>query len=194
MVTQLTAEDIRKKYSYATDLSPFPEIAALIGRYTASFATAEIGLYQVYGIVLGMSEHDAMILLGAIQSFTARLEAVERLFLYSEKVGMEYNLLLKQTLDASKLVNQFRNKLAHGTYVTDKERTTLYILAFATDPVRHSPKNSEKPLLQDTSLIFNVTNELLIYEIAQVNKLRYNIRQLIEKFRPEVLVTTTEPI
>jgi hypothetical protein len=66
-------EDLRNRYNHLTDLRPFPKIAELIGYYTAAFSNAELALWQVYGVVLGVDGMEAMILLGELQSFSTKL-------------------------------------------------------------------------------------------------------------------------
>ena len=142
-------EDLRKRYDCVTDQRPFPKIAELIGFYTAAFANAELALWQVYGVVLGVKEMEAMILLGELQSFSTKLKAVERFFI-RVRPDIPLNGLIKHIFAQAGEVNAFRNKLAHGQYQTDEHNSKLYIQAFATDPVR----SRIEPVIKDETNFF----------------------------------------
>jgi hypothetical protein len=128
-------EDLREQFNHLTDLKPFPKIAESIGFYTAAFSNAELALWQVYGIVLGVGGMEAMVLLGEFQSFSSKLKAVDRFFT-QVRPDIPLNKLIKHIFVEARAVNTFRNKLAHGQYQTDEKNTKLYLHAYATDPVK----------------------------------------------------------
>lgn len=100
----------------------------------------EIGLWNVYSFVLGTSEVGAQTLLGSTQSFAAKLDAVERLFVVQDtsRAGPadEYADLFLKIFKGAREANTFRNVLAHGLYLTDSDHKELWVVAYLTDPSR----------------------------------------------------------
>jgi hypothetical protein len=141
-------EDLRLRFSRITDLVAFPEIARLIGIYTAQFGRMELVLWHAYGLVLNMEEDEAMILLGDLQSFAIKLTLVERYFL-QKRNDMLGNYSIKLIFEQARIVNTFRNKIAHSQYLTDETNYKLFLQAFASDPNRVIPMStlvdSDKP-------------------------------------------------
>ena len=131
-------DDLRSRYNQMTELVQFPELARLVGVYTAHFARLELSLWSAYSLVLQMNEDEVMMVLGDVQSFANKLTAIERLFI-EKRNHIDGNYLIKKIFERARVINTFRNKLAHGLYLTDSGFTKVYILAFASDPNRQIP-------------------------------------------------------
>jgi hypothetical protein len=171
--------DLRDKYNQLTHLDDFPEIARLVGEYVATFGDWELTLWHIYGIVLDMEEGDAMFLLGQIQSFSTRLECVKSFF-QAKRADMTSNELINEILSGAKTINAFRNKLAHGVYLTDKEKSKVILRAYVTDPAR----SSNQPVTKDTTNFFELSAKILKDEAEKVRVSAAKISDLLTKTRP----------
>ena len=130
------------KFNWFADLQAHPDLAEQIGHYTAEFSLFEHGLWQIYGIVLGTDGVGAMTLLGSIQSFSLKLQAVERLFdlkMSSDPMANEF----RSVFAGAKKINAFRNILAHGLYVSDEAKTEIWIISYLADPGRKQKPETE---------------------------------------------------
>jgi hypothetical protein len=177
--------DLREQFSITTNLQQFPEIARHVGLYTATFANAELPLWAIYSIILGMEDIEAIMLLGDIQSFTVKLSAVERIFVRRKDSFAPYAGIFETVFDLAKKVNKFRNKLAHGLYVTDESKSKVYIHAHQSDPKRKHP--AKGTMFHDTDDFFQLTEKRLTTELQLINRLREEAIIAVRAFRPSLL-------
>jgi hypothetical protein len=147
----------RPDADWVYDLEQHPEIAAKVGVFTARFAALEQILWKLYGIVLGSpDERGAMVLLGGLQSFTVKLDAIERYATYrfDKDKAEKYKALFK----LAKEINRFRNELAHGLYMTDDSKSVVLIDVYLTDPKRKTAES------------FVLDANLLDAEVEKINR------------------------
>jgi hypothetical protein len=180
-------EDLRKRFNEMTDLAPFPEIATLIGNYTAQFARFELSIWSAYGVVLGMEEDEVMVLIGDIQSFATKLTGVER-FLLEKRNHIDFNLSIRKIFQSARQINTFRNKLVHGLYLTDKKRTAVYLLAFGTDPNRQIPMSVL--IKSDQTNLFELTEPLLRSELAKISVNMNELLRMMVTLKPGSILRT----
>jgi hypothetical protein len=165
-----------------TDLRSHPEIAAQVGYYTASFAAMEVMLWFVYGFVLKSTEAGAQAALGAVQSFSAKLDVIERLFEFQQTRDQldDEAKLFRLIFKGARDVNTFRNILAHGQYLTDAADKELWLSAYLTDPSR-----KKRPAYQ-------LTKEFMESKASEVGRLHNHCLALVRLKRPEIVTTSLE--
>jgi hypothetical protein len=120
-----------------------------------------------------------MFLLGQIQSFGTRLSCVEKFF-EERRNDMNCNLLIKQILTLTSEIPTFRNKIAHGLYITDESKSKVYLRTFVTDPRR----SSSQPVTEDGPRFFELCNTNILREIEKIHAVQRKNHELLEVFRP----------
>lgn len=168
---------MEKTFDVATDLRQFPEIAEFLGYYAASFSGMELTLWLLYGHILGMDENEAMVLLGSLQSFTLKHDAVSRIF---ERRRATYKDAdeIAAALSEAKLVNAARNKFMHGLYLTDATYSEVRLLPFATDSTRLPKAQSQMRFIQ-------VSVESIREEIQRIDSVHRRLSTITSKTRVE---------
>jgi hypothetical protein len=164
--------DPNHNFVWHTRLNDFPEIAREIGHFTAAFSGMEFSLWKIFGFVLGTDEIGAMHLLGAIQSFTVRMDAVERYF-ERRKCSLPKADLYPEVFKDARAANRFRNLLAHGNYFTNEGRTQVLLQAYLTNPMR-----DKRPELWLS--VPRINNEMRMIE-----RVNGNIYSIIKATAPE---------
>jgi hypothetical protein len=122
-------------------LHEHPDIARHVGCYVATFSGLEMALWFLYAEILGTDFKGAVELLGEIQSFTVRLNAVERFAKHVNAVDLgKYMAALEQ----ARRVNTFRNLLMHGIYGISSITNELEIQSNGINPTK--PHNKAEAL------------------------------------------------
>lgn len=149
------------------NLNGHDHLAHRLGQFVAVFAGLEVSLWKLYGKIIG-NELGAIALLGSIQSFAVKLDAVERFVLTTRPKDKRAILdVLREARD----LNTFRNDLFHGSYMQHNTDRSVWLFTNMTDPSR---RNSKK---------IHLTDDRLKPKIEQANKL--SIRILNEFFAAE---------
>jgi hypothetical protein len=115
------------------NIRKYPDVATEIGIFIAAYAGLELALWHVFAQVLGREDPNASVdLLGHIQSFSLRLDAIERFLPHSpDKKKLEKTAA--DIISKARDINKFRIDLVHGLYF---KRSTggLLVHTSLTDP------------------------------------------------------------
>jgi hypothetical protein len=172
--------DLRDQFNHTTDLSDFPEIAKLVGIYTARFASLELSTWNVYGFALGMTDTEAMWLLGDFFSFSSKMDAVER-FVEVRRDKMPEADIIIGLFSEIRSINGFRNKLAHGIYLTDEVQTKVYISSHVTTP--KYAKRIAEVASTDATNFFELSENSLKREIRSAELAHTKLMKLLKQVR-----------
>jgi hypothetical protein len=160
-------EENKTEFVYSSELAEFPEIARFLGQYIAAFANFEAVLWLLFGILLGMSERRAMYLLGEIQSFSVRLNAMDRHSQQSE-LPTDKKAALRQIFNGAKDCNTFRNQVVHGQFLTNKEKSSVVVLEYPSNPTKKQRVRPLTPIiLQDEIHRILVVEQLITFNFLR---------------------------
>ncbi|MEA2934312.1 MAG: hypothetical protein QOD74_958 [Variibacter sp.] len=132
----MAGPDLYEDATFLMTLHDFPDVAREIGHFVCAYSGLEISLWKLYGSILGADEAGAIELLGGIQSFTHKLDAIDR-FLEHSTFGRAVEC--REILTKARDVNTFRVSLMHGLYGLHTDGT-LWLHVSRTDPTRSRRK------------------------------------------------------
>ena len=106
-------------YTLLQNLEKHPDVARAYGNYMAAFACLEQDLWLVFASILDTDYLGATRLLGHLQSFTVKIEAIENFAPHAKTLKPAGKKGVDVIFSIAREANAFRNKLAHGVFGED---------------------------------------------------------------------------
>jgi hypothetical protein len=119
-----------------TDLCDSPMIAQWLGCYIAQFSIFDFALLGLYSTVLGKEPEGTLAILGSIDSFSKRLDAIEK-YLPLAKLEPSLKERIKRIIPEIRARNSFRNAIVHGMYFQNTKTKRIRVRAFMTSTRRN---------------------------------------------------------